>query len=323
MRICPSCGLKVNNDLSNFCYSCGEKLPEQNTNISAGLNSIRNDLNGSQKATRKKINFSILSDWKVFVVGVNALSVLFFVFALGVFFRFGFTNSNGISKISPLLEINNVTLEKSDSFLAFRGFVLKNSFIDFSPLEIYSYIESSNSDVFLNNFLSSNDKKYLETSFELDFEDLLVFFKPAFAYVKKDNSKYALILETSGFDFFERAYSKYQANKKQPAQIYAKRIKEFLIISNDTEFLGDFEDVSNKLQNSLSTDANFKSAVSASGTKSLFFVYSNDSNYFEKDFSDDLKLFELESFTEKFKKFDANAYSISKFDNVYELTPLE
>ena len=82
MRVCPSCGLKVNNSTSNFCYSCGEKLSEPSFGVTGGLNSIRTDLDVVKKNSRKKINFSFISDWKVFIVGVNALSVLFLVFAL-------------------------------------------------------------------------------------------------------------------------------------------------------------------------------------------------------------------------------------------------
>lgn len=323
MRVCPSCGLKVNNDLSNFCYSCGEKLPEREINSTTGLNSIRSDININEKKSHKKINFSKLSDLKFFIIGVNALSVLFFVFALGIFFRFGYVNPYQGNKISPLVEINSISLGRADIFSSFSGFVLKSSLYELTPLEIYSYIESSNSNTFLKNFISDENKKYLQDTFELDFEDLLVFFKPTLAYVQKDNSTYAVILETSGFDFFERAYSKYQTNKKQTAKIYAKRVKEFLIFSNSENFLGDFEDVSNNLQISLSTDSTFKSAISESNSKSVFFVYSNNKNYYENDFNKDLELFELQIFEDEFEKFETTSFFISEFDNTYELNPIE
>lgn len=321
MRICPSCSAKINNDSSSFCYSCGAKLndiveqPAIRTVI-ADSNPVNNPKNN--KAHR----FPLFSDWKVFIVGVNALSVLFFVFVLGVFFRYGLNNKSTTPQLSPLLEINSVSLENPSDFSSFKGNILKNSYYNIVSQDSESYIESSNVEQFLKKLLSDEQKKYLETTFELDFDDLLVFFKPSFAFSRDSKSAYAIVLETSGFDFFERSYSKYQNNKKQNAPIYAKRIKEFLVLSNDEKYLAEFDDVSNNIQPSLGDDSNFKNSVVECEDRSLLFIYSKNTDYLENSFSKDLEILGIKDYEEIFKKFDSKAFCVSKFENDIELLPL-
>lgn len=335
MRTCPKCLSKINDPQASFCYSCGARLEvtgvkelneDKINTISDSLSNKSGESNTSVKSVldspkTNKISADTLSKkWNYFIVGVNALSVLFLIVALGVFFRASNPIKNDLSLL-PVVMVESVSIDK-DTKINLTDYVNKSEYYKIVPKTVSSYSEISDLQNVVKNIISDSDKKYLESTLDMSFEDFLVFFKKDFAYITYNN-KQALILKVGGFDFFDRAYAKYQESKKENAGIYLKRVGEYFVISNSTELINLMESVSQGTEGSLSSDVRFKSKILEVQNNPVFYTYiSSVDNY--KDFVDKtLPKLNLQDLQKYFIKFKATVVSISKQGNEYTLYPVE
>lgn len=328
MRTCPNCHSQINNPESSFCFECGSNIPldlKKPEKIIDQKDTLVVQVTPSAVETPKSVNNSFddikTKKWNSFVLGSNAVSVLFVLFSVGVFFRTNYSKSSEI--MGPIVAVNNVEISKEKLDIKLEEEVLKSNLYEVIPEDVIMYSESSNLNDFLRSLLSSEQRKYLEDSYELKFDDLMIFMRPNYAFVRKNNDSWAVITKTGGVDFFERTYAKYQENKTVNAEIVTSRIGEFLIISNDVEFVQQMGDVSNKISLGLKNNANFSKSLSSAKGFVVYFAYSPSQEYLATSLENDLKLFKLESLidhigkTEGFGLYvvkDSTGYSVSQIN---------
>ena len=340
MRLCPKCLAKINNPDAFFCYNCGSRLPDkasEDIELSENkIDSIRSDysdknlLHNNVKNTptvKKTIPINKIGGadtlsrrWNFFIVAVNALSIMFMVVALGVFFR-STTPVNNDLPLYPVVVVENVRVESTDG-LKLADYVNKSKYYNVVPKGVSFYSEISDINTVTENLFLKEDISYLEKSLDMSFKDFLVFFKKDFAYAKKDGN-YMLILKVGGFDFFDRAYAKYQENKSEVASVYLKRVGEFFVISNSLKLINTMESVSQGVEQSLASDIRFKSAITDIPINTVFFVYFNSYDHYAKFVEKDLPLLNLEKLQKYFVKFKPNLVSLTKQGNEYLLYPIE
>lgn len=318
MRVCPQCHSQINNPDSSFCFVCGKKV--------AGEADLRVDISteSTNDNTVSTIAKEVIQDkpkilptadqktkkWNNFVMGSNALALLFAIFSFGVFFRTGFTKSDNI--LSPSVSINNVEIAEEGLEISLEEEVNKSEYYGIVPESTILYVESSNLEELLKNKLSDEQKKYLEDTYELKFSDLLIFMRSDFAYVKKDGGTWAVITKTGGVDFFDRTYAKYQDNKTNNAPMLTSRVGEFLVFSESEDYIKEMDNVNNEILLGLANSSGFISSLGGIKGAPVFFAYSPSSDYLGKQFEEDLKDFNLEKVLEFVGKVEGNGIYITK-----------
>ncbi len=337
MKTCPKCLTKINNPEATFCYNCGGKLEveesvERKDNYISSLHEVAPlkgdtvintkvgaDDDNTNKVTSFKTTDTLSKRWNYFIVGVNALSLMFLVVALGFFFRSVNTNKSNL-EMYPVVSVENVVIEDSSS-IKITDYVNKSQYFNIVPKNVSSYSETTGIESVFPNLLKGEAANYLEKSFDMKLKDFLVFFKKDFAYIRKDDD-YAFIFKVGGFDFFDRAYSKYQENKKDGMGVYAKRVGEFFVISNSSDLIKSMDLVTEGTESSLGSDPRFKSKLSEVGINSVYFGYVSSNsfkNYVEKDLPR-LNLSTLQQYAVKFKP---SLMYLAKEGNKYVLYPVE
>lgn len=345
MVTCPKCHTQINNPKAHFCYSCGSRLEVSKTPVQEyeeKIESIKDQTvkssatpstdvkntssfsisKGSEKGahTETSNNDSISKRWNYFIVGVNALSVLFLIVALGFFFR---ANQYSLGeKALPVVEINKLVVENAGD-LQLEEVVLKSDYQSIVPREAKLYIEASNLEVAVPTYIGESNTKYFEETFELEFLDLLVFMKKDYAFVKTETDNYAFIFSVGGFDFFERAYSKYQENKSQSAEVFAKRVGEFFVISNSEELIKSMDGVVAGVSVSISSEPNFTRSITQA-QRPLFFVYASSKEYFDlfsNEYLNELSLDGLVPTTTNY--VDTLSFYVEKQANDYLIVPIK
>jgi len=317
MRICPKCHAQINNPGSSFCFDCGsrivldtstdKKVGEEVLNLKQELSSFSKHKESSADVKTKK--------WNSFILGANGAALLFTIFSVGVFFRTNFANSS--KALDPFVSINSIEVAPDKLDIKLEDEVLKTNLFGIVPENAIFYAESSDLSEFLNNLLSSAQKKYIEDSYELKFSDFLIFMRPNYAFVRKNQDSWAVITKTGGVDFFERTYAKYQENKTKDASLITSRIGEFLVISNDTDFIQNMEDVNNKISLGLQNNANFSKSLSSVKGYAVFFAYSPSADFLANDLKKDLKLFGLENLVEHVGKVEGYGLYVAKDSTGY------
>jgi len=339
MRICPNCNAQIHNPEAYFCYNCGAKLFDEKKIESLSksqLNELirqektisslapKKEPMGSEKTTEaKRIEVredSLSKKWNYFVAGVNVISILFLVITLGIFFRA--VNLESLDTFTPLVSINNVEIEES-KVTNLEAEVLKSEYYNIVPQNVLLYLESSNLKEFLPNMLSDEEKNYIESTYEMNLEDLLIFMKPDFSFVRKNVDTWAIITRTGGVDFFERTYSKYQENKVENPPIYSSRVNEFLIFSKDEGFINEMRDVANNIELSISKDATFVNKKNSIRGTPLFFAYSSSKEYFVSKFNEDLDRLKLSDLFDSINKTDFSATFVVKEGSGYFMYTIE
>ena len=333
MKTCPKCLTKINNPEAVFCYNCGgrltvEDIETRKENFISSLhedhsvkeNKIPNsDINKELKVNSFKTSDMLSKRWNYFIVGVNALSLMFLVVALGFFFRSVNTNKTTL-EMYPVVSIESVEIEGS-SKIKLVDYVNKSQYYSITPKNVNSYSEMTGIESVITNIMKAEHISYLEKTFDMKLKDFLVFFKKDFAYVRKDDD-YALIFKVGGFDFFDRAYSKYQENKVNSASIHAKRVGEFFVISDSSDFIKSMDLVIEGKESSLGADPKFKSKLSEVGINSVYFGYVGG-NYFKEYVDKDLARLNLQSIQNSAIKFKPSLIYLAKEGSKYVLYPVE
>lgn len=334
MKTCPKCLTKINNPEATFCYNCGGRIDVENTldKNENYISTIKEDLTNKREAINSKdadkntqgnsfkTTDTLSKRWNYFIVGVNALSVMFLVVALGFFFRSVNNTKTGLN-MYPVVTIENVVIEES-SKITLTDFVNKSQYYNIVPKTVSSYSEITDVEKVLTNTLSKDNIGYLEKTFDMKFDDFLVFFKKDFAYTRKDGD-YAFIFKVGGFDFFDRAYSKYQENKKESAGIYAKRVGEFFVLSNSTNLINTMESVTQGTEASLGSDPKFKTFLSDVSINTVYFSYFSYGNNYKDFVEKELPKLNLTTIQKYVVKFKPSLLYLAKEGNKYVLYPIE
>ncbi|NCT55587.1 hypothetical protein GW755_01945 [bacterium] len=323
MRSCPKCHAQINNPLSFFCFDCGSRLLIKEKEVSFDSNKIEEVVSADSSSIVNKVSHfddKKTKKWNSFVLGANALSLMFVLFSAGVFFRTNFIKNT--NTIDPLVSVNSVELEVKNLGIKLEEEVLKSDFYAVVPGGVIFYAESSDPGYLMGSLLTSQQKKYIADSYELKFSDFLIFMRSDYAFVKKNKSSWAIITKTGGVDFFERTYAKYQKNKSKDARILTSRIGEFLVVSNDLNLVQEMEDVNNKISLGLQNNANFSRSIGSVKDYVVFFAYSPSKDFLADDLEVDLKLFGLDSLLEDLGKVEGSGLYVVKDSTGYSVKQL-
>jgi|GEM_PF-3839693 len=334
MNVCPKCKSKIYNPQASFCYKCGYRLTdevaEKNTaelsidNIppkksydESALKQTRSINLGSEavaEEVRAKKSLDLNKRWNFFVVGVNALSIMFLIVAVGLFFRSA--NPASGQSLIPMVELNVVEVNDEVGDL-FDTNVMKNNYYKIVPKTTLLYVESSNLNDFIKSYLTEEQKKYLEDTYELSFDDFLVFLGVDYSYIKNSDGDSAAIVQVSGFDFFERTYSKYQENKNNNAPIITKRVGEFLVFSTSSDLINEFDEVVSGTKSSLEQNPNFSLVLKSVTDKPVLFVYTDPQEYDREKINEDLDVLGLKFLDDEASKTTSSAFYVVKEGSKY------
>lgn len=338
MNVCPECKSKIYNPQASFCYKCGFRLNEVEASEQGGFpdekeglvktpakksyenvdttmtSSISIDKSEIPPETHPKKTPDLNKRWGVFVIGVNAISIMFLIVAVGLFFRSASPSSG--QSITPMVELNVVEINDDVGEL-FDTNVMKNNYYKIAPKSTLLYAESSNLEDFISKFLSDEQKKYLEDTYELKFDDFMVFLGVDYGYIKDSSGDSAVIVQVSGFDFFERTYSKYQDNKSNDAPIITKRVGEFLVFSTSNDLINEFDEVITGTNSSLEQNPSFSLALKSVTEKPVLFVYTDPEEYGRENINDDLDVLGLEFLDDEASKTTSSAFYVVKEGSKY------
>lgn len=339
MNVCPECKSKIYNPQASFCYKCGHRLTkktdkttEKNTaEVTESIystpskksydelvlnqtSSISLDSKTKIEEVKAKKSPDLNKRWKFFIVGVNALSIMFLIVAVGLFFR---SASPAIGQsLTPMVELNAVEVNDEVGNL-FDTTVMKNNYYKIVPKTTLFYAESSNLEDFIKSYLTEEQKKYLEDTYELSFDDFLVFLGVDYSYIKNSDGDTAVIVQVSGFDFFERTYSKYQENKRNNAPIITKRVGEFLVFSTSSDLINEFDEVVSGTNSSLEQNPNFSLALKSVAEKTVLFVYTDPEGYDREKINEDLNVLGLEFLDDEASKTTSSSFYVVKEGSKY------
>ncbi len=342
MKICPKCSTIIQNPEAHFCYNCGEKLPaptkradfshikeKDKESNSENLQGNKENLVSKREKKQTVLTVSNISDvkksrddlskkWFNFVIGINILAASFLIVTIGLYFRSirqVYTN-----KISPTIEINSIEVD-TDIFGEDTpsNLVLSLDFYSIVPQQPLFYIEGGNLQTILNNILNKDEIKYLEETYKTPIKELLTFTNNQFAYVKNSKKQWAIITSPASVDFFERAFSNYQKNKKEEANIITARIGKYLVFSNSQEYLNEIRSASDKTILTINKDSRFTSKVSKAPKNSLFFAYTFSDTYAKNGFLEDLRLLNMENIYADIKGIDFKSFAMIKNNNKFEI----
>ncbi len=353
MKICPKCSTVIQNPEAQFCYNCGFRLPEETTKKAVENREVENkkeivqniEKEGNPKTTKPPVEIrsiaknepttteriisksasgknNVSKKWFNFILGANILAASFLLVSIGLFFR-STQNKKGVN-LSPITEINSLEVnavifgeEKPENF------VLTEEFYNVVPQQPLFYMEGSGLQNLLTNVLSKEDIQYIEETYKTPLNELLTFTSNQFAYVKQDNEKWAVITLPASVDFFERAFSNYQKNKKEDAKIITARIDKYLVFSNSKEYLNDIRSSSDKTLLAINKDSRFTAKVSKTPKNAVFFSYIFSDTYARESFLDDLRLVNLENIYPDIKGSNFKAFAITKNENKFEIVFLD
>jgi hypothetical protein len=337
MNVCPECHTKIYNPSASFCYKCGIRLdnlkkqqvgqqktdpiadtPFVTKNIPKASEESLVDSRVDQVKSSVAEDYNMSKRWNYFVVGVNALSILFLVVALGMFFRAG--SGGDFKSFTPVVEVNNIEIDDAMDDL-FDSTVLKSEYYKVVPSNTTLYIESSNLNEFIQSYLSEEEAEYLEATYELKLSDFLVFLNSDYAFIKNTDGDEAVLVRVNGFDFFERTYSKYQENKTESAPLITKRVGEYLVISKSQEYINAMDDVVAQTEKSINQETGFTSALNSASGKPLMFLYSNASSYDSNELEADLAKLDLVFLHDDTVKAGASSIYVVKEGTKYLVKP--
>lgn len=241
VRICPRCSTLIESQSAIFCYNCGQELnhaPASNDLVLTPQVDIT-----AKKDTKRKSNIPILTFLTIFLAILLFISLVY----LGAF-RY---KSN-----APLLRPSSNEFVSTISALPISPFNFgKQNFASLTPVSIDLYLESSNPKLFLDRFLSTGDKKSLESKVGLNLDEMTSFFDPEFAYVESSGSA-ALAMVGKDLDFL-----KDRAAKLSGERLKIQLLDQYFIVSNSSSLLRDMENAYKKVALPLVLMSNFQETV--------------------------------------------------------------
>lgn len=327
MRVCPACNNKIQNPKTNFCFKCGARLFKdsdtkdllQEPASKATLNSTTTIQSEKQEVlykqdevvNSKKEPDTLSKKWNYFVISSNFVAILFLLASVGVFFRYNLKPFKQLS--SPLVSINNVEVVEKVN-ISTDNEVLKTNFSSIIPANVLVYYESNDSGLFLSKLLDDSQKEYLEKTYELKFEDLLIFLKPDFTYAKLTNDTWVVIARAGGTDFFDRTYSLYLDEREDSEPVSTERIGDFLVFTNDSITFDKLNSVLAEVELPLSKNPEFNTAINRIEGEPFFFLYTTSQDYIEKNLENDLVYFDLASIYSDLEGTTFNAVALTRIE---------